>query len=518
MGAIDHCDDRRKVAVSQLKVAAILIAIIIGSALVRLGFFTGMTLGDDVFYATQSYAIATGTGWPPEPYHWHTRLGVVLPSALVIRLLGPTPIAFILPELITSLLGILVCYFFASELFGIRAGLIAALLQATNPFDIIYSTHLFPDVPVSLITATALWAWIRFLRMGGARNAILVGICFGLGYLWRETILMDIPVFLMIWLYYGLSRNTRLLWVVGIPLAILIAECLLYGVITADPLYRWHAVARQQSDTTNLDLIHSSQSGGDFWTDPLIMLFTSHEFGLLMATALIVSPFVWRRWNEARPVILWLVVGFFWTYYGTTKPTTWLTLQRDPRYAGATMIAATIILARCIASLSLLPRISAVILTGLVGVAGAALDLGSTVLWPHSRLKTLPQVSECVLEPFEYFGLRWVTGLEKPTPAICGTDLGRASVRELLAHLPSVRFGETLQARMVLISGQRRPDLKLLLESERWVLQLSISGTAPPLRKWIASLLARVPSQEERAARMANPPGLELYRCPSRHE
>src|SRR6266852_3036360 len=70
---------------------------LLGLALVvRLLFFTGMALGDDVFYATQAVALAESGSWPPEPYHWQTRLGMVLPTALAVKLLGPQPLAFVL--------------------------------------------------------------------------------------------------------------------------------------------------------------------------------------------------------------------------------------------------------------------------------------------------------------------------------------------------------------------------------------------------------------------------------------
>ena len=65
----------------------------------RLAYFTGLSLGDDVFYALQSIAHARHLSWPPLPYHWQTRLGVTIPTSVSLAFFGLNPFAFVLASM-----------------------------------------------------------------------------------------------------------------------------------------------------------------------------------------------------------------------------------------------------------------------------------------------------------------------------------------------------------------------------------------------------------------------------------
>jgi hypothetical protein len=73
---------------------------------------------------------------------------------------------------------------------------------------------------------------------------------------------------------------------------------------------------------------------------------------------------------------------------------------------------------------------------------------------------------------------------------------------------PSVR------APFFVYSPQRRPDLAKKLASEGWVVVDEIPGRPTFGRAVAARLLALVPSQQERAARILNPPGLVVLKNP----
>src|SRR5207237_584937 len=96
----------------------------------RLAFFTGLSLGDDVFYALQATSHAFNHMWPPEPYHWQTRLGVTGPTALALLAFGKHPLTFVLWPLLASTLTVLVCYVIARQFVGERVALLAAAFQA----------------------------------------------------------------------------------------------------------------------------------------------------------------------------------------------------------------------------------------------------------------------------------------------------------------------------------------------------------------------------------------------------
>src|SRR5687767_8019254 len=90
-------------------------AIVVGGLVLRLLLFTGLSLGDDVFYQLQAIAHALGGTWPPEPYHWETRLGITLPTAALIWLAGLHPFVLIIVPLAASTAGIYVTYRIAHD-------------------------------------------------------------------------------------------------------------------------------------------------------------------------------------------------------------------------------------------------------------------------------------------------------------------------------------------------------------------------------------------------------------------
>ncbi len=386
--------------------------ILLISLVVRLLYFTGMALGDDVFYTTQALSFAQTGRWPPEPYHWNTRLGVILPTALAIKTLGAQHIAFVVWPLLASTLSVLVCYLVASELVGPEVARLAAIFQAAFPLEVIYSTHLYPDVLVALFSTLSLWCWIRGLKNGKACNFLASGGFFAAGYLCRETVIMEGPVYLALWLLERCPRHSRILWTLVGPVLVVSMECGINAITAGSAFYRWTAILAQQRNSNNLVLIQSSVSGGNFWTDPLLMIVANQEFGLYhLASFMVALVAVWR-WPSVRPFAVWLLVGFFWTYYGTTVPTSWVTLQRDPRYVASLTVPSVVLLAYWLNHAPRTVRWTCVPLLIGSGLFAAGLDQGPSILVPHRVFLKTKYISESVLEPFEYVGARWVGGPE----------------------------------------------------------------------------------------------------------
>jgi hypothetical protein len=482
----------------------LLLALALG---LRLLYFTGLALGDDVFYATQSLACSRGE-WPPQPYHWNTRLGIVGPTALSVLCLGPRPAAFVLWPLALSTLNVLVCFFLAWDLTDRRTAWLAALFQAAFPLEVIYATHLFPDVAVSLFSTLSIWCWIRGLRDDRGRDYFLSGLFFGAGYLCRETVFMDGPVYLALWALYGRIRRPRVAWAFVAPVLVLAGECALYAQTAGTPLYRWKAILAQQRDPGNLELVRTSVSGGGFLTDPLIMLAARQEFGLYHLAAVVAGLLAFRRRRELRPLVLWLIVGFVWTYYGTTVPTGWVVLQRDPRYAAALTAPSVIILAHLLMALRPGWRYALAALLIGSGLFCAGLDQGNTILRPHADFTRSHYAAGAALEPFEYVGARWELGLDQPPWFSCASDRGRASVVRLVRVLGATTLAPSSEVRFFVFSPQRRPDLPAQLKAQGWVEVADFPGRATPSRAAVAQLLALISSQRGRAERILHPPGL----------
>jgi len=499
---------------SQKKALLLLTIVISLGFLVRMLYFTGMSLGDDVFYTTQALSFAQTGRWSPEPYHWHTRLGVILPATLSIKALGARPVAFVLWPLLASTASILVCYLLAHDLVGSGVALIAAIFQAAFPLEVIYSTHLFPDVLVALFSTLSLWCWISALRSGKAREFLASGAFISVGYLCRETVVMEAPVYVALWFLARCPRHARMLWILVAPVLVVSLECGLYGMTSGSPFYRWNAILAQQRNPDNLTLVRTSVSGGDFWTDPLFMIATNHEFGLYHAASLAIALFALWRWTSVRPLAIWLLVGFAWTFYGTTVPTGWVSLQRDPRYAASLTVPAVILLAYAVSQMS--RAIGWLVAFGFVGsgLFAAGLDQGHSILIPHRAFVETRYANQAILEPFEYVGARWVMGLSRPPGFACASDRGRRSLVRLLGTVDGATMRRSQDFRYFAFSPQRRPELVDEMGAEGWIVVETIPGQATPARAFVAELLERLPSQRARAERIAHPPSLLIMQNP----
>jgi hypothetical protein len=484
---------------------------------VRLLFFTGLAVGDDTIYGPQSLALTQHGHWPPEPLHWTTRLGIILPTVVSLKLLGLRPIAFVLLPLVASTLSVLVCFLAAKDLTGDRrTAWLAALFQAVFPLEVIYSTHLFPDVVVALFSVLSIWFWIRALRGDREWDYFLCGLFFAGGYACRETVFMEGPVYLALWALAGRLRRPRMAWVFVAPVLLLAVESGVYAVTAGSALYRWKAVAfgAQLKDPLNRALVEKSVSGGTFWTDPLLLLVTSTGFGLYHLVALALSPLLWFRFPSFRPLIAWLVVGFFWIYYGTTVPTGWVTLQRDARYAAFLTVPSVILVARFLLAAPAWIRWPVGALLVASGLFAAGLDQGSSVLKPFESFLDGDWANDATVEPSEYYAARWKLGLTQSPPFACASDRGRASVAHLLASLDGAVMRPSTQARYFVFSPLRRPDLLPALKAEGWTVAAEIPGEPTPSRALVARWLRFFPSQQERADRIAHPTGLLVMERP----
>lgn len=480
------------------------------AAALRLAFFTGLSLGDDVFYASEAAALANGGGWPPPQLHWHTRLGLILPTGSAVATLGWAPPVFVWLPFAASLFGVWLAYRVAADTIGPDAAWIAALFQATFPLELIYSTHLFPDVVVGTLSALSIWLWIHALRTDRAALYAAAGAAFGAGYLCRETVLFEGPIYLALWAYFGRLKRPRMLWVAVVPLVVLGVESVVYRLATGDFLFRWAAMAKQQADPTNLALINASATGGGFWTDPLLMVLTSHELGAYYLVGLPIAVAALWRGSAVRPLACWVLVGFAWLFYGTTVPTAWVPLQRDPRYAASLTIPIVVLIAGACMRLEPRTRWAAAALLGASGMAAASLDQGNAVLAAHERFASSAFARDAAVEPFEYFGARWTIGLQSPPAFACASDQGRRSVTDLMPSLPGTTLASMAERRYFVFSPDRRPDLMSGLGSDGWHVVHEIEGRGSIGRNLVGRILRRVPSQEQRAERLLKPRGLVI--------
>ena len=482
----------------------------------RLLYFTGFAFGDDIFYGLQAADHALNGAWPPEPYHWQTRLGVTMPATLSLMMFGREPMAFVLWPLVVSVAAIPACYLMAREFVTDQTALLAAAFQACFPMELIYATHLFPDVPIGLFSAISIWFWVRALRSDAVADFVWAGAAFAAAYLCRETVVLSGPVYIALWVLAGRWSRPRLAAVALVPVVVVVAESLLYFLTAGSAMYRFAAVRDQTDDPLTRGMVFASQAGGGYLTDPLLMLVSSHEFALYFLAVALTAPLLWVRQPAVRPLIVWWVSGYLWFYYGTTVPTEYVPLTRDPRYVAFLTIPAVTLAACAVWMFRPVVRWTAIAVLLLTGIAGAGLDAGTSAASPHAAFTRSPYVRDAGVDPADYYGARWMLGLEHTPVFRLVDDLGRRSVVESLVRFDGTVTAHHADVRYVVFSPSRRPDLADVLTSEGWRQVGEIRGEGAPARRLVGRVLAQVPGQETRADRLVRPPGLLVFENPKR--
>jgi 4-amino-4-deoxy-L-arabinose transferase-like glycosyltransferase len=300
--------------------------------LVRLYFFSGLSMRDDVNYWLQSIATGQDNSWPPLPTHWHLRIGFVLPCALLIKIFGLklwVPYVF---TMLGGLLEIVLVYFLTREFVSERAAQLAAWLCVFFPLNILYSTYLYVDLWSGVLGALSLFYWQRGLKQERTADYAWASFYFGVAWLFRETVVLMAPVYLGLWLQAGRWWRPKLVWAVPPALLLLAAEIWVYYVTTGNWHMRLDAMQTAQVDPTELEILNASCFGGGYWTDPLCEIFISHHLGLFFVAGFGFGLWHWRRCP--RELLIWLVVGFGWLSWGPTGAHGWSPLQRGRRFGG----------------------------------------------------------------------------------------------------------------------------------------------------------------------------------------
>src|SRR5438876_2461973 len=118
----------------------------VGLAL-RLWFYSGFGLGDDVLFRHAIYTLLNSHIVPPDNGAY--RFTWWFPTALSCRLFGMTETAIVLPVTVVDMVGLAVVYALGKVLYGRPGGVIAGLLLAFYPLDVAWSTMMTSDIFLS---------------------------------------------------------------------------------------------------------------------------------------------------------------------------------------------------------------------------------------------------------------------------------------------------------------------------------------------------------------------------------
>lgn len=108
-----------------------------------------------------------------------------------------------------SLLGAVVCYRWAKELYGSASGLLACSLWCFSPMVLGHAALLTPDAHAAALGTLACYSFWRWLQVPTWQQTIATGVILGLAELSKTTLILLYPIWPMLWLLYRwLDRST----------------------------------------------------------------------------------------------------------------------------------------------------------------------------------------------------------------------------------------------------------------------------------------------------------------------
>ena len=302
----------------------------------RITFFNGYYVEDAPGYVTDATWLAIGS------YHVRNHvnglnIGTYFPVALPLAVFGKTEVAIAVWPLACSLLGLLSLAGAARLFFGRSYGLLAALLYATYPGDVFFSTVVMPDAVQAGWVSLSLFLIVA-ARGDPANRGLLVaaGAAMGVCHLARANGVLLLPAGLMAACICALARGGRAraasadgaMYLAGWA-SVLTAEAVVYGLLTGDVLWRLHVV---QAHYGSPDSIARAGLNVDPWTIPF-SLFAPLEWwfrggwgrlnqeqayhGLLFCLALVLLAggaiaLVWQRSSRNQATVAGLAVAAAW--------------------------------------------------------------------------------------------------------------------------------------------------------------------------------------------------------------
>src|SRR5437016_1558538 len=101
-----------------------------------------------------------------------------------------------------SILGGLVCFKWATELYGFVSGLIALALWCSSPAILAYASLFTNDVTAASFGLLTAYAFSKWINNSSLIKAICAGLFLGLSLSSKMTWLIFIPVLPLVWLMY----------------------------------------------------------------------------------------------------------------------------------------------------------------------------------------------------------------------------------------------------------------------------------------------------------------------------
>lgn len=333
-----------------------LIFIIIFAVFLRLFFFVGPCCDDDVAYLDSVHNIMNlNFDDLRNGFNFAYRTMMTFLISLSLKFLGVSEFSASLYILLTSVGSVIVAFFIGKILFNNRVAILASLLMTFYPLEVIYSTHIVPDVPVAFFMGLSILMFLYAEKNNKSKFFILSGVIMGLAYLVKNTALL-IFIFVLFYLIFFLKRNRMkilLRFLLGFALIFLIEICYSY-YFSENPLTAYNSFISSQ-DAWGLT---KEKSMGEIKAEllfyPNLMLGSGNltnisaycgYFFWLFALAILL-PFSYKKEKkEFLIILLWFFSFFIFLQFGTMNITRYVLIHRLERFITVLSIPMVIIIA-----------------------------------------------------------------------------------------------------------------------------------------------------------------------------
>lgn len=307
-------------------------------ATLRLVFFHGFINSDDYYH------IRFALFWDAAPAsHIETRLlfNALLRGAM--SMFGLHECVWALPSLAGSLLLLLATYFCARRLFGARVALLAGLVCASFPIDVVFATI---PTAASLSAGLAALSFALLIYPSLPRAAVLAGAAGALALLAHPITFFFISAAAAAWFLTGEKRYAAIYWTLSAG-GYFLLDAALSAWVAGDPFHNL-TILRDWHDPDAQVALYSPA----WFLFPIQTFFFSKDFSFApaLAVGLAFSPLARSR-PLVRTLALTVALLWLWLGYGTAKPTAYEPFWRLTRFAYPLVMPLSLALAAAFAAL-----------------------------------------------------------------------------------------------------------------------------------------------------------------------
>jgi len=171
-----------------------------------------------------------------------SRIGMIYPTAFFAMIFGLKSFSFSIFPLLCSLGMIVATYAFLLKLGHKDAGEVASLLLTIYPLNVIYSTRIMPDVPMTFFSLLGIIFFLFSGKQSRVFHVFLSGVLIGISYLIKPLGIISLILPILVSIF---RKNWKeLLLIMGGFMLVLCFEFIYFFSLTGDVLFKFKLLER----------------------------------------------------------------------------------------------------------------------------------------------------------------------------------------------------------------------------------------------------------------------------------